>query len=192
MKILLVLGSVVVVSLLVFFMKVGASENVAPLSNLSDREWVMIQTLPELFLQMGPVETARVKRVIDGDTVELENGEKVRYLGMDTPETEHPDKPIECFGKEASEVNRVLVEGEMVKLKSSGNDRDGYGRLLRYVWVPYEIDGTKRDVFVNGHLVWEGLARVPAYTKGQDLYESLALMETIAQEREIGLWRECE
>ena len=55
-----------------------------------------------------------VKRVIDGDTIELETGEKVRYIGINTPETVDPDKPQECFGKEASVENKRLVEGQML------------------------------------------------------------------------------
>ena len=62
------------------------------------------------------MERAKVIRVIDGDTVELENGERVRYLGIDTPETVHPEKPVECFGTEATERNKELVEEKTVEL----------------------------------------------------------------------------
>ena len=58
----------------------------------------------------------KVARVIDGDTIELENGGKVRLIGVDTPETVHPNKPVEYFGKEASEFSKKLLEGETVKL----------------------------------------------------------------------------
>ena len=59
-----------------------------------------------------------VERVIDGDTIELKNGDIVRYLDIDTPETVHPSKPIECFGYQASEKNKTLVEGEQVVLQN--------------------------------------------------------------------------
>ena len=62
----------------------------------------------------GTFEDVLVVRVIDGDTVELENGDRVRYLGIDTPETVHPDKPVECYGPEATERNKELVEGKTV------------------------------------------------------------------------------
>jgi endonuclease YncB( thermonuclease family) len=75
--------------------------------------------------------SATVSRAIDGDTIELENGEVVRYLGIDTPETVHPDEPVECFGPEASERNKQLVEGKAVELQSDGPNTDSYGRLLR-------------------------------------------------------------
>ena len=83
-------------------------------------------------------ESALVTRVIDGDTVEVSlNGESqtVRYIGIDTPETKHPSKPIECFGPEASQFNEELVSGKQVLLEEDVTDKDRYGRLLRYVWI---------------------------------------------------------
>src|SRR3989338_7463066 len=80
-------------------------------------------------------EGINVKRVIDGDTIELENGEKVRYIGIDTPETLDPRKPIQCFGKEAAQKNRELVEGKPVWLTKDITDKDKYGRSLRYVYL---------------------------------------------------------
>jgi micrococcal nuclease len=59
---------------------------------------------------------AMVVRVANGDTIELKNGERVRYLGIDVPETVHPDKPVECYGPEATERNKQLVEGTTVDL----------------------------------------------------------------------------
>jgi len=66
----------------------------------------------------------KVVKVIDGDTIKLENGEVVRYIGIDTPETVHPSKPIQCFGKEASDKNKELVEGKLVKLEKDITNRD--------------------------------------------------------------------
>jgi micrococcal nuclease len=124
-----------------------------------------------------------VVRVIDGDTIELEGGERVRYLGIDTPETFHPDKPVECYGPEATARNRALVEGNMVELLSDGPDRDTYGRLLRYVFV----DGT----FVNGELVWEGYAFARSYGDPLRLYQTLVQLERSAREAQRGLWQTC-
>ena len=62
-------------------------------------------------------DTFLVTKVIDGDTIQLENGEKVRYIGINTPETHHPTKGIEPYGKEAEEVNKKLVEGKRVRLE---------------------------------------------------------------------------
>ncbi len=74
---------------------------------------------------------AFVTRVVDGDTIEIEGGQKVRYIGIDTPETKHPRKPAQCFGHEAYEQNKKLVEGRVVKLERDVSETDRYGRLLR-------------------------------------------------------------
>lgn len=119
-------------------------------------------------------------RVIDGDTIKLENGETVRYIGIDTPETVHPNKPVQYYGKEASEYNRNLVEGKTVYLEYDVQERDKYGRLLAYVFVD--------DIFVNARLVKEGYARVSTYppnVKYQDLFLKL---EREARENSRGLW----
>ena len=128
--------------------------------------------------------SSRVGRVIDGDTVELENGEVVRYLGVDSPETVHPDKPVECFGPEATERNIQLVEGKIVELRSDGPDKDSYNRLLRYVFTD---DGT----FVNGVLVWEGYAYARSYGGNLRLYQTLVQLGRSAREQNRGLWHAC-
>ena len=125
-----------------------------------------------------------VSRVIDGDTIELENGERVRYLGVETPEVSHPSKVPECYGVEATERNRDLVEGLVVRLLSDGEDRDSYGRLLRYVFV----DGT----FVNGILVWEGYAYSRSYGEHGRLYQTLVQLEASARDNKRGLWDICQ
>jgi len=96
-----------------------------------------------------------VTGVVDGDTIDVTIGNlvfRVRYLGLDTPETRNPETGIERMGKEASARNLQLVKGQRVTLVSDpgDNDRDQYGRLLRYV-----IAG---DIFVNYQLIREGLA----------------------------------
>ena len=87
---------------------------------------------------IGEVERARVLDVIDGDTIAIDRGqgrENVRYIGVDTPETVHPSKPVEIMGREASAANKAMVEGRDVLLERDLTDRDRYGRLLRYVWI---------------------------------------------------------
>ncbi len=124
-----------------------------------------------------------VKRVIDGDTIELSTGQRVRYLGVDTPETVHPDKPIECYGPEASAANRTLVEGKRVQLETDISDRDKYGRLLRYV----SVDG--QDVAAK--LIREGYAYV--YSRKPDIarLKTYAALERAAREARVGLWADC-
>ena len=124
----------------------------------------------------------QVKRVIDGDTIELKNSETVRYIGVDTPETVDPRKPVEYYGKEASEYNKGLVEGKKVRLEFDVQKKDRYGRLLAYVYLS---DGT----FVNAELVKLGYAQVATYppnVKHQKLFQKL---QREAREYNRGLWQ---
>lgn len=122
-----------------------------------------------------------VKRVVDGDTIELENGQKVRYIGIDTPETVSPDKPIQCFGKEASDKNKALVEGKKIRLEKDVSETDKYNRLLRYVYLE---DGT----FINLQLVKEGFARSSTYPPDVKYQEEFKKADEEARTSSIGLW----
>ena len=125
----------------------------------------------------SPPDTARVIEVIDGDTITIEGGYRVRYIGIDTPEI-HPE--VEAFGLEAWQVNRVLVEGRVVRLERDVSETDKYGRLLRYVYVD--------DILVNAELVRAGLAYAKTYppdTKHQDYLEKL---EQEARQAGRGMW----
>lgn len=124
-----------------------------------------------------------VTRVIDGDTIEVEYfGERrrVRYIGIDTPETVHPSRPVECFGVEAAARNRSLVEGKLVRLERDITDVDKYDRLLRYVYVD--------DVFVNEQLVAEGFATAYTYPPDIKYTERLRAAEVQARNLEQGFW----
>lgn len=130
----------------------------------------------------GPRE-AVVDRVIDGDTVVLTTGERVRYLGIDTPEiTGGKD---ECYGAEAAGLNRQLVDGKRISLEYDVECEDRYGRLL--AWI--EVEG--RDV--NGLLVERGLACVLIIPpNGQDRREDLEHLEARARAGLVGMWGSCE
>ncbi len=125
-----------------------------------------------------------VKRVIDGDTILLSTGERVRYIGINAPESVAPNRPVECFGKEASKFNRKLVEGKYVILKKDVSEKDKYGRLLRYVYVD--------NIFVNLELVKRGYAY--AYTVPPDVkYAELFLKaQREAKRKKLGLWGKCK
>ncbi len=77
-----------------------------------------------------------VTRVVDGDTLVLDGGERIRLIGVDTPETVHPQKPVEYFGKEASAFTRRMADGQEVRLEYDQQRRDRYGPTLAYVWLP--------------------------------------------------------
>src|SRR3990167_5088556 len=80
-------------------------------------------------------ELVKVVRAVDGDTIKLETGQTVRYIGIDAPELHHPKKRLQCFGKEASDKNKELVEGKLVRLEKDVSETDRYWRLLRYVYL---------------------------------------------------------
>ena len=133
------------------------------------------------------LEKAKVKRVVDGDTIELEGGQKLRYIGIDTPETVHPNKEVGCMGYDASARNKELVEGREVWLEKDVSETDRYGRLLRYVYFENE-NGEK--INVGEILMSEGLATVSTYqpdVKYVDLWREL---ERQAREAGVGLWAE--
>ncbi|MCD6094576.1 thermonuclease family protein [bacterium] len=125
----------------------------------------------------------KVIKVIDGDTIKLENGEVVRYIGIDAPETFHPSKPVQCFGREASNKNKELVEGKLVRLEKDITNRDKYGRLLRYVWVG--------DLFVNDYLVRQGYAYVYTYPPDVKYSKQFVQAQREARENNRGLWAVC-
>src|ERR671932_2827222 len=97
---------------------------------------------------------ARVQRVVDGDTIVLAGGERVRYIGMDTPESVKPGTPVQCYAKAASRENERLVAGQRVRLRFDAERRDRYGRTLAYVYR------ARDGLFVNAELVRRGYARV--------------------------------
>lgn len=136
---------------------------------------------------------ARVIRVIDGDTIVLDGGEVLRYIGIDSPETKDPRREVECYGNEASKINEELVLGKVVKLEKDVSDRDKYGRLLRYVWVssqPQDNSGTQ-EIFVNDYLVREGYAHAVTYPPDVRYSELFRQSEAKAREEGKGLWSEC-
>ncbi|OLB94230.1 MAG: hypothetical protein AUH30_18455 [Candidatus Rokubacteria bacterium 13_1_40CM_68_15] len=146
-----------------------------------------------------------VVRVVDGDTIHVrlaDRVEKVRYIGVNTPEVHHPRKGEEPGGREAAEVNRELVENKRVRLELDVQSRDRYGRLLAYVWVSAgaeRADGagppqSRRDesenwIMVNAELVRLGYAQVmtvPPNVRYQTLFLKL---QRDARESGRGLWK---
>ncbi len=132
-------------------------------------------------------EVARVARVIDGDTIELTDGRKIRYIGIDTPESVDPRQPVACFAKEASEKNREFVLGKEIELEKDVSETDRFGRLLRYVYV--NVGNT--EMMVNEGLVREGFARASSYPPDIKYQERLRIAEQVAREVGRGLWEKC-
>ena len=129
-----------------------------------------------------PRELREVARVIDGDTLVLDGGERVRLIGVDTPETVHPNKPVERFGKEASAFTRRQADGKKVRLEyDPGTGRkDRYGRTLAYIYMP---DGT----LLNLEIIRRGYGH--AYTRFPfSRMDEFRAAEREAREAGRGLW----
>jgi len=134
----------------------------------------------------GPFE-AKVKRVVDGDTIVVSvNGdtERVRYIGVDTPESVKPNTPVQCYAKAASRLNEELVGGKTVILTPGPEQRDRYGRLLAYV-------RTKEGIDVNRELISRGAARTLEIAPNTRRADEFSVLEAKARNEQEGLWGLC-
>lgn len=158
-------------------------------SNRTQAETAAIKTSisdPEGTAEKIAGEYGTVTKVVDGDTIDVLIGgaiKRVRYIGIDTPETVDPRKPVQCMGKEASSRNSELVLGKEVRLVTDVTDADRYGRLLRYVY--------QGDAFVNETLVREGFAKVYTYPPDVHFIPLFLEAERDARENGRGLWSLC-
>lgn len=134
-------------------------------------------------------ERVLVTEVIDGDTFRIESGQTVRMIGIDTPETKDPRRPVGCFGKEASEETKKLINSKEVILQKDVSETDKYGRFLRYVYLPLE---NEQLLFVNDYLVRKGFAKVLTYPPDVKYNERFRQAEIEARETEKGLWGKCK
>ncbi len=125
-----------------------------------------------------------VTKISDGDTITIETGEKVRYIGIDTPELHQPYVGAQCYGQEAMEANTLLVLGKQVRLEKDTSETDKYGRLLRYVWVDGEM--------VNETLVAKGFAFAKDYPPDSQYKKRFAAAQAQAQAAGLGMWAKCQ
>lgn len=123
----------------------------------------------------------RVERAVDGDTLLMEGGYRIRLFGVDTPETKHPHRPPEPWGVEAAEYTQERVEGRIVRLEFDRERQDAYGRWLAYVFVD--------DSLLNEELIRQGFSeaetRFPFRGDRQRLFEKA---EELAREQKLGIW----
>jgi len=123
---------------------------------------------------------ARVEKIIDGDTLVISGGQKVRLLGIDTPELHHPDRPVQKYAKEAKEYLEKRVKGKNCTFEYNINEKfDKYGRLLAYVYVDKEL--------VNSELVKKGYAYVYEKDDNRKTKEFL-MLENVARRLKKGVW----
>lgn len=123
-----------------------------------------------------PVGGVKVTRVIDGDTIAIEGGYHIRYIGIDAPEKD------ELSYIEAKQANKELVEGKRIRLEKDISEKDRYGRLLRYVYV----EGT----FINAEMVRQGYACAKAYVPDVKYQVYLEAVEKEARQTKRGIWRQ--
>ncbi len=154
--------------------------------------FIFIQIFPsQKITQKVNNNTYIVKRVIDGDTIELTNKQIVRYIGVDSPELHHPKKPVECFASASAQFNKKLVEGKTVTLEKDISETDKYKRLLRYVYVD-DSSTSSGQIFVNKKLIDEGYAYAatfPPDVKYADVFQK-AQQEAMGNKK--GLWNLCK
>jgi micrococcal nuclease len=129
---------------------------------------------------------ARVERVVDGDTILVRmdgRRERVRYIGIDTPESVKPGTRVQCFGKAAAVANRRLVEGREVRLEYDAEARDRYGRLLAYVY--------RGELLVNAELIRQGYAKPLEIEPNVAHAAELRRLALSARRAHRGLWSRC-
>ncbi|HEU5317681.1 MAG TPA: thermonuclease family protein [Chloroflexota bacterium] len=157
------------------------------------------QPAPEIAVRPPPppdgLPAARVTRVVDGDTIDVDPGGRVRLIGIDTPEAVDPRRPVECFAKEASAAMGGLVANRTVllELDPTQGERDTFGRLLRFVWLPSESAATQtpqgaRPTLVNFELIARGYAHEFTYNTSYKYRDLFKQAQAHAQRYKLGLW----
>lgn len=191
-KLFLLAGIGVVIGVVLLWGGFNSLTNVAITPILVDQEQATQASPSALINQIPNDQLAQVTKVVDGDTIEvLYQGAKykVRYVGIDTPETVDPRRPVACFGREASDENKRLVEGKQVILKKDISESDKYQRLLRLVYLPLP---NGQQLFVNDYLVRAGYAKNYTYPPDVTFTQQFLEAEREAREQKLGLWSSCK
>jgi len=138
---------------------------------------------------------ATVVGVVDGDTIDVTIGkreERIRLIGIDTPETKKPDTPIECFGLEASEFTASLLPvGTAVRIERDIVGRDDYGRLLGYVFLPRGEAAPGLELFVNDEIIRRGYAEPLSIGPNTAYAARFVESARAAESEDLGLWAAC-
>jgi micrococcal nuclease len=177
--------------LLVVFALIFSENQLTTFENQKTFEQKAEKTTSVYEIDTSVFEKAKVKSVIDGDTIELVDGQKVRYLLIDTPETVHPKKKVQCYGREASQKNKELVDGKDIFLEKDISETDRYGRKLRYVYLSNR-DNPSEVIMVNEYLIEKGYAQVVTYPPDVKYKERFLKVQRMAQDEKKGLWGSCQ
>jgi micrococcal nuclease len=163
---------------------------------LSAVAFVLWATAPPLSATPTPAanldERYTVTRVLDGDTITVNGGITIRYIGIDTPELYGGSESAECFAREAKQRNEKLLLGQTVRLKKDTSDTDTYGRLLRYVYLDNPRTSFQEQTSINEILVREGYAFARTVPPDVALQENLQQLEEDARKNKRGLWDSCK
>ncbi len=165
----------------------GTSDSISPSLKLENEESQSEESFNDQEISQEPKEEGfKVVKVIDGDTIDVfidNKTERLRLIGIDTPETVDPRKSVQCFGREASNKAKELLDGRFVVLESdeSQGERDKYKRLLRYVFLP---DGTNFNLF----MIAEGYAHEYTYDEPYKYQSDFKQAEINARNNNKGLW----
>jgi micrococcal nuclease len=176
-----------VVLILIVLAQPGVQTSLARLMGLESD--IQSTSIPQA-IDYSELEQAKVTRVVDGDTAILEDSRRIRYLNIDTPESVKPNTPVQCYAKNAYELNRAMVENKEVWLKFDEQKEDRYGRLLVFVFLPVK-NANDIEQSVNAYLVQMGYARSYIIKPNDTYAEEFAALELEAKRNNRGLWKEC-
>ena len=159
--------------------------------------------LQSLEIRRNTIYKAKIERVVDGDTAIIsfifDDGseylkERVRFLGVNTPETVHPNKPVEYYGKEASNFTKSQLTDKIVWLQTDVGVRDRYDRMLAYVWLrePSEKDlddeDSVRKYMFNAKLLLDGYAQLMTIQPNSKYSNMFVYFQREARNAKKGLW----
>lgn len=172
-RIIIIFGLVILIFIFGFW-----AENQLKKIDFSKTDEIIILPTPTI---VGEVkEKARVTRVIDGDTIELSDKRKVRYIGINSYESSDKESGAKCLAEKSTEANRQLVLNKEIEMEKDISETDKYGRLLRYIWVD--------NIMVNSEIVKNGWAGVYSYPPDIKYNEVFLRMQQEARLNSLGIW----
>lgn len=187
-----ILRSKIIIHLLIFLVIVLAVSDPSIQNQISSHLGLKSNqsSLENIVISGKTYERSIVKKIIDGDTILLQDGRQVRYLNIDTPETKKPNTPVQCYGSEASEFNKSQVDSKKVLLLADKQNIDIYGRYLRFVFID-ELDVSKIQNSINFVMIERGFAR-SLIIKPNNTYQEVFLNANMeAKASGVGVWS-CE
>lgn len=184
---ILIIGGILVIVILIFSDNTFTNSltNSLGLTEKTSQTQKLDQNLDE------KVEKVTVNRAVDGDTVELTDGRKIRYLNVDTPETVKAGTAVKCFGPEASKFNKeLMIKNRTIWLTSDKAKTDRYGRDLRFVFLKNE-ETSSVELSVNANLVKLGFGQAKSYSPNTTYKKDFEKWQFEAQQKNIGIWKSC-